>query len=267
MKSFIVGMVFVSGLAHAQNLKVTNFSFNYKNPHGTGVAASFSRDPFVKEKVEVEVDKIDNTFKFLVTGAESHEFEFMNAPSFMTEADTMSVTNLNLSLNDKLNVSIGSGRFNSGNDSLKLDGFQLECLRGARQLELMDQFLSGCTKKLTLISSKFSSQEIGRHLKNTLESSLKTILDEKIDLGVNSVELRIKDGKFELTGEVKAQLSGKVTASGTINYESVSGKMTLNLSEVKFGIINITSKVFEEIKKNENDHLQVKRPFVYYMIK
>lgn len=266
MKSFVIAFAIFSStlIAHAQTVFVNNFSFSYKNPHGSGSATSFSRSPLVKEKVDVNVDRIGTSFKFIVTGSENHQFEFKDAPSFLTDADTILLSAFNLNLSDKLSMSLNSSRFESTTNSLKLDGLSLECQRVKTHKEIMDQLLHGCTKKLVLKSNRFTSQDVT--LLNDIFSSFDVYTD-KSSLGINSLDFKINEGKFELSGEVKAQVSGRVSAKGTMAYDDKSGKITLNISEVRFGILNVTNKVFEELKKNENDKLKVKQPFIYYTLK
>lgn len=266
MKSFMIAFAMLSTTLsiQAQSIFVNNFSFSYTNPHGSGSAASFSRSANVKDKVDVSVDRINTDFKFIVSGAENHQFEFKNAPSFLTDADNISLSGFNLNLSDKFLMSLNSSRFVSASDSLKLDGLSLECQRVSSFKDVMDQLIHGCIKKLNLKTSKFTSQDVT--LLEDIFSSF-DVFTSKSTLGINSLDFKIINGKFELSGEVRAQVSGRVSAKGSIGYDEKSGRLTLNLSEVKFGILNVTGRVFEEIKKNEDDKLKVKQPYIYYNIK
>jgi len=269
MKYLFIGVILLNTCvvyAGSLNVNVKNFNFTYTNPHGEGTAASFYRSQLIDDELKVSVDKLDKDFKLSVAGAETQEFEFKDAPSFMTDADTMSVSNFNLSLADKLNLSLAAGRFNSAENSLKLDGLNLDCSRDASQVQVMDQLISGCIQKMSLKSSKFQSQ--------AAEESLAAVLSETIskaisgsDVTVNSVDLKTNAGKYDLSADVKAQVSGKLKSNGNMAYDPASGKLTLKISEVKFSILNITGKVFEELKKKESDKLKVKEPYVYYTVK
>lgn len=268
MKSLFLGLVLVSGFVHAEPLHVSvkNFNFNYKDPHGEGSATSFSRNQFVNEEVQVAVDRIDKDLKFNVTGSENLEFELKNAPSFMVEAETMTVSNFNMNLAEKLVLSLGAGRFNSKDDALKMDGLSLDCARDLSKQEIMDQLLAGCIQKMTLKNSKFSSQNT-EGLLGIVTDSIASVVSEKGDLGINSLDMKTNNGKYDLSAEVKSSISGKVKSNGNMSYDHVSGKLTIKISEVKFGILNITGKVFDELKKKENEKMKVKEPYVYYSIK
>ncbi len=271
MKSLFLSLLLFSAVSEAQTLGVSikNFNFTYQNPHGEGSATSFSRSAF-DEGVTVSVDKIDKDFKLLVSGAENQEFELKNAPSFMTEAETMNVSGFNLDLADRLNLNLASGRFNSAKDELKLDGLNLDCARDVNHAEVMDQLISGCIQKMTLKTSKFS-QSGQEGLVNVLESAISMALTENSmiagNVGVSSLDLKTNGGKYDLSAEVKAQVSGKVKSNGNMSYDAATGKLTLKISEVKFGFFNITGKVFDELKKQQSDTLTVKEPYVYYSVK
>jgi hypothetical protein len=266
MKRFMIGLLLCSGMAHAEPLKVsvTDFNFTYQNPHGEGTATSFASNKLFGEEVSVSVDRIDQDLKFTVSGSQNLEFDLKNAPSFMTEADTMSVSTFNMALAEKLFMSLGSGRFNSKNDSLKLDGLTLECARDLSKEDLAEQLATGCLQRMSFKTSKFSSEE---GLAEVLKASLSETLNDKANLGINSLEFKVTSGKFDFSAGVKAQVSGKVKSSGTILYEHQAGKVTVKISEIKFGILNITGKVFDELKKQETEKFKVKEPFLYYSLK
>ncbi len=262
MKNLIVGFILCSGVVHAANsVEIRDFNFTYTNPHGSGTAANFSRAKSTEAAVDVAVDKVDKDFKLSVSGAETHEFELKNAPSFMTEADTMYVGGLNFSFASRLSLSMQSGSFVSPNDEIRLDGFSLECDKDDSVTEAMDKVISGCAKNMTLKSSRFSSKDAQEVLAESLMSDLKA------SVGVNSLDFKTTDGKFNFSADVRAQVSGRVKGYGKISYDSAAGILTLEISSVKFGILGITGKVFEELKKKESEKLKVRQPFVYYKIK
>lgn len=270
MKNLIFGLLITSTFAHAEPLKVSvkNFNFTYKNPYGEGSASSFTRTKSLnKEEVRVMVEKIDKDLKFSVTGSENQEFELKDAPSFMTEAETMSVNSFNVSLADKLLLTLGAGRFNSRDDAMKIDGVTLDCARDQTKEEVMDQMLFGCIQRMILKSSKFSSQAVEESFFGILAESFSEALSDKNDLGINALDLRTSNGKYDLSADVKSSISGKIKSTGNMSYNPTTGKLTVRVTDVKFGILNITGKVFEELKKKENEKLQVKQPFVYYSLK
>lgn len=240
----------ISGLAHADvtRLNVKDFNFSYTNPHGQGSAAEFSRSKIVNESVYVTVDKIEKDFMLHVSGSETGEFTFKNAPSFMTEAETMTVKGFNLLFDSVINLGLSSGEFNTAKDSMKISGLSLNCNRDQSQSDLMVQLLNGCIEKLAFKTSKFS------------QSSDKA-------LGVSNVDLKINSSKFDLTAEIKAQISGKVKSNGTVSFDAQTNVVTFKVSEVKLGILSVRGQVFSELKKKESENFKVKEPYVYITVK
>lgn len=273
MKKLFMGLVLVSGFAQAQDLAVNvkNFNFNYQNTRGEGSASSFYVTPRNPENdVKVLVEKLGENFQLTVTGTAVEQYEFKNAPSFMTEAERMSISNFNLSFTNQLTASLTQGRFQSPKDELKLDGLTLDCARVTAHKEVMDQLISGCIQKMNLRSSKFSTSSAEESLAHIISHSIASAMNEGRAIngvGVNSVELKTNAGKYDLSAEVKAQVSGKVKSNGNMSYDAQTGKLTLKISEVKFSFLNITGKVFDELRKQESEKLQVKEPYVYYSIK
>lgn len=268
MKGFIIGCLFITSMASAgsQHIKVVNFNFTYQAPYGEGSATSFSRGLF-REAVAVRVEKLDRDFILTATGAENQEFTLKNAPSLMTEAETMKVSGFNLDLSNALALSLSSATFLSLDDHLKLDGLNLNCSRDLAHEKEMDQLISGCLKKMSLKSSRFSSESVQFGLSNILVDAFISATGEKGDLGIKSLEFKTSNGKYDLEADVKAQISGTVKSDGNMSYDPVTGIVKVKISEVKFGFFNITGKVFDELEKNESEKLRVKEPYVYYTIK
>jgi hypothetical protein len=270
MRNVMLGLALLTTFnqAHAFTMNVTDFNFNYQNPHGEGKATSFSRSSKINQgEAQVTVDRLDRDFRFSVTGAETQEFELKNAPSLMTDAETMSVGGFNLNISEQIDLSLDSARFTSKDDVLKLDGVALNCLRQAESKEIMDQLILGCIQKINFKVSKYSSQQVLNSFQTILEEAVGENPFEKNNLSVSSVALKANAGKYELSADVKAQVSGKVTSKGNFSYDPTNGIIAIKISEVKVAFLNITSKVFDELKKNESEKLRVKQPFVYISIK
>jgi len=270
MRNVMLGLALLTTFnqAHAFTMNVTDFNFNYQNPHGEGKATSFSRSSKTKQgEVQVIVDRLDRDFRFSVSGAETQEFELKNAPSLMTDAETMSVGGFNLNISEHIDLSLHSARFTSKDDVLKLDGLALNCLRQVGSKEILDQFILGCIQKLNFKVSKYSSQQVLNSFQSIMEEVVGENQFEKNNLSISSVALKANAGKYELSADVKAQVSGKVTSKGNFSYDPTNGVIAIKISEVKVAFLNITSKVFDELKKNESEKLRVKEPFVYLSIK
>lgn len=264
MKKMFFALVLVSMTAKAQTdtLYVSNFNFDYTNPQGRGSAENLGSKSSLRAAVDLLVDRVDREFKLTVLGDHEAVYDFKNAPDFMVDAERMAIRSFNLNLvKERLNASLAAGTFESRKDNLRLDGLSLDCARASEESTTVDQLLQGCTQALTFKLSKFVSSESISAFEEVLD------LPRGGSVQVSSLELKIRSKKFDLSGEVRAQVSGKVKASGQMSYESQRGQLAIKISEVKFGFLNITSKVFDELKKNESDRFTVKEPYVYYQLK
>ena len=251
---FIALLVSASAQASALQIKVSDFNFEYRDPRGDGVASSFHMDKQREaQSVAVLVDKVDDNFSITVSGAQEGRYELKGAPSFMTEAKSMHIVDLDLSFDSEANLSVASASFVS-DDELSLRNFTLSCAR-SQAVEVMDQLLEGCIQKMRLRSNKFSSNSLTTLVQKTMGG-----------IGVNDLDLNVSGGKLDLSAQIKAQISGKARAKGNISYAAHEKKLTVKLSEVKFGILNVTSQVFDELKKNESAQMKVQKPYIYLFL-
>lgn len=260
--------VLLSSTAFAQVSKVDikNFNFNYSAPLGEGTADSFSYEKSVNEAQKVKVEKVNGEFKIVLEGVENQELSFKDAPSLINDAETISLRAFNLSFADRFGITISSGVFKSSDKSVDLNNFNLACDRTAAFPEVMDQLIAGCIQKMNFKAGGFSSS--GEGFDQAFMKGLDASHDEvKAALGVKNVDFKVTGGKFEMAAEIKAQISGKVKGSGTVKYEQAAKKLTVKVSEIKFGILDVTSQVFDELKKQESDSIKVSKPYVYITIK
>jgi hypothetical protein len=126
--------------------------------------------------------------------------------------------------------------------------------------------ISGCLQKMSLKSSGFSSKG-----ESGIDQALLKAIDESHDeilggVSIKNLDLRINAGKFELSADVKAQISGEAKANGTMKYDQPTKKLTVKISEVKFGFLDVTSRVFDELEKQESNSFKVSKPYLYITI-
>ncbi len=274
MKTIAMVLLLVTSSAFAENLNVNlqGFNFNYSDPKGSGSADSFSRNGVPSlAGVNVAVEKIDTAFKISVSGTETQELELKGAPDFIMKAQSMDISNFNLDLSSSASLSMDEGDFNSKSSDLKLKGFSLDCERDLAQNKIMDQLLSGCVQKMTLRSADFSStahsSREARALTLLTDALEKAISQTRGDTRVKSLKLNVSGGKYNLEGNVQAQVSGKVTSDGSLSYDAAAGILTLKISSVKFSILSVTTKVFDALRKKQSEKFKVKEPYVYITVK
>ncbi len=265
LKIFLVTIALM-GSASAQELsgQVTNFNFEYTSPMGEGEVDSFSFNGQTFESAHVSVEKVVDKFKLVLTGSQTGEFLVGDLPSFVQDADAMSVTGLNVNLGQTASVDLGDGQFDSKDDSLSISGLHLNCNRNQSEKEAMDQLLKGCTESMSFKVSKFVSDS---------RSSVAVVLANAISkasrgsVKIKDLDFKSNAGKYTLSANVDAALSGKAKSNGNLSYDSSTGVLTVKISEVKFGILTVTGQVFSELKKNQTDKLKVKEPYVYITVK
>ena len=268
MKIFF-SILMLTSFAHAQvsQGEIKNFNFSYQAPLGDGVADSFSYQQKLDDAQKVHVEKMGDDFKINLEGVENQEIMFKNAPDLVKNAQSINLASFNLSLMDRALLSMSSGEFHSSDNDINLKNFNLACDRVPTFKDVLDQVLSGCVQKLNLKVGGFSS--LGG---DGLEQALMKAIDQQHDsfkgsVGIKNLDLKIAAGKFQLSADLKAQISGTATGSGTLKYEPEIKKVTVKVSEIKFGFLDLTSQVFDELKKQESSSMKVSKPYIYLTIK
>lgn len=248
MKKLFFTALLISGQVLATDLKVEvqQFNFKYSAPHGEGEALVFHHNLKGITNSRVTVEKIAEEFKISLSGSEEGELTFKNAPGFVKDAESMEISNFNLLLDERATLSMDSGSFQDKKKEIAFYGLSLDCNREKKpEIENMDQFIIGCVSQMVTKGTKLS-----------LGSTT-----------VKSLDFKSTQGKFSLTAEVKAAISGKVKANGNLSYDVTKGLLTIKISEVKLGILNVTSQVFKELEKSESEKLKVSKPYVYLTVK
>jgi hypothetical protein len=268
MKKIILmmGLISFNALASAPNFDIQGFNFTYNDPTGTGTATSFSYDGAKADQdgLIVDVEKNVQDFNIQVKGAETRNFQFKNAPKFVVEAQTMELRNFNANSSARISLNLDYASFDSAKDSLELKNFFLSCDKSTSSGEA--EFIQGCIQKMNMKSSSFSSSSESKDVMSAFKKSLLSATQSK-SLSIKSIDLKTVNGKFDLAADIKAQISGSAKAYGNLSYDEATKILTIKISDVKFGILNVTTKVFDELKKQESATLKVNKPYVYYQLK
>ncbi len=262
MKSLLLSLLVLPSIAMAQNFKadIHNFNFNYTSPLGEGIAKSFSFESFSEKKeAKVWVEKTSEGFLVKASGVTDGEFEIKNTPDFIASAEKINLRDFNFSFNQSMHMKLSEASFTSPESQLNLQNLNWSCNRDSSSSEILKQVLNGCISKMTLNTSRFTSNSFATE---ALAEALGIHAATLAGVGLNDLDLSIVKGSFDLSAQVKAQISGKVRGKGEVSYHSSTQEVKIKISSVKFGILNITSKVFSELKKNESDKLKVQQPFI-----
>ena len=259
-------------LAKPLVVRVDKFNFQYNDPIGEGVADSFYRSELGGEKVQVQIEKRNNDFLFLVTGAENYEFHLKDAPSFMTKAKSMRIQNFNLNFEERSEIRIEKGEFRSEKDFTQMDQFLLNCNRNTNVENVVDQLIVGCLESMSIKAKSFNSSKVSNALNHILEDLGKDQnrvhdFSKLGSLDISHANISMKAGRLHVMADVKSDFNGRVRGKGDLSYDLKTKKITLKIDEVKFGILNITKKVFGELREIKNPNLEVNEPYVHFKIK
>lgn len=260
---FIALLVSTSALA-APNVTIKNFNFEYQDPRGQGTADSFEATG-LQTGVTVDVEKQGDDFHFKASGAVDQEFVLRKAPDLLMKAKTISVSDLNLTLKTSAALSVSAASFENEDSSLELQDLSLTCDRLLAHADPLDQLLAGCAQNLTLKSSRFVSRSFVGGLITAVAQGLTGAAASTV--GISNLNLKVVKGAYDLTADVKAQISGKAKSYGTVAYDASKKLLTVKITEVKFSILNVTNQVFDELKKNESEKMKVNKPYVYLTLK
>lgn len=248
--------------AQPLEVEMTGFQFNYAAPSGTGSAESFYRNmKSTDAAVEVSVEKVDEALSVQIRGVEEHDFLIKKAPSIIQDARFMTIEGMNLRFREALSLGLQTGEFTSTKDILVLDRFNLNCDRHREHAELIDQVVSGCVKNLGVKAAEFNSEKTKIIVSQILSEGTKS------DVRIRNLDLKSKNGSYELSANVKAQVSGTAKSKGTLSYDAQKGVLTIKVNEFKFGILGVRGMLFKELKKQQSDTMKVSEPYVYITVK
>lgn len=255
----------VLSMANPGIKRIKNFNFDYVDPNGFGVADSFSREGAPSGRAEVSIEKKNKDFFFFVKGSEDYQFELNDAPTFMTTAETMNVSGLNLSLENNVRVNISSADFRSSKNEMKLENFNLTCSKFSAKMDWIENLLIGCVSSMNLNSEYFNSSKVNKFLQHILrEFKNKENFDPSSLFDVNDARISINNGQLKVYGQIKSDISGKIRGKGHFFYHESQKTLELRIDEVRFGILNITQRIFNEIKEANIPNIEVRQPYVYW---
>lgn len=262
----LTALLSTTAFAQVSKVDIKNFNFNYQAPFGEGQADAFSYEKNVNQSQQVKVEKVNGEFKILLEGVENQELIFKDAPSLISDAESIKLKSFNLGFAEKFSLTVASGEFNSPDKNIDLSNLNLSCDRVSAHETVVDQMITGCLQNMRFKAGGFNSQGEG------LDQAIMKGLDESHDmvkaaLGVKNVDFKLTNGKFELSAEIKAQISGKAKGNGTAKFDSKTRVITVKVSEIKFSILDVTSQVFDELKKQESLSMKVSKPYIYITIK
>ncbi len=252
---FTLSLLLSSSLAWSISfVKVKNFNFNYANGLGIGQAASFD---VVKNQSQIKVTKVGTDLEFSSPLLDDN-IVWKDAPAMILDSK-VDVKGFNLDLDKKVITSLTSALFTS-DSRMSLQGLTADCLRKAAS-DVFEEVIAGCLSEGNLKVASFDSQSLNEFV---------SLIADEIDLKnvtVKSLNLNVKNKAFTMSLSTKIGVNGTIRARGTTDVDYQNKKAVIKVDEVKFGILNITSKFFAEIEKMKSESVEVRRPYIYLTYK
>jgi hypothetical protein len=138
----------------------------------------------------------------------------------------------------KVGLAASAANLVNAGETTRLSRLSLDCRGSAVAVEPVDACL-----------------QYTRFLLGSVSSSKK----RRVDVG--DIKLNINAGKA--TFEARIGGIGKVNGEGSATHDAANKIISIRVSKVKYGLIDITGQFFSELEKNESETLVVQRPFVH----
>lgn len=235
------------------SVKVQNFNFNYADGKGSGTASSFE---IVKNQSQVFVNRNGTDLEFSSPLLEENVV-WKNAPSLILDSQ-VEVRGFDLNLGKNLVANLVSGQFNS-DSKMSVKNVSADCSRLTGS-DVFEELINGCLEKGTVKVATFVSESVDAFFANVNEDDIYPDSTTQ----VRSLNLTFAKKNFNLTANAKFGVNGTLKARGNTEVDYQNRKATIRITEVKFGILNITNKFFAEIKKMDIEGMRVSQPYIYF---
>lgn len=227
----ILFSLFISyGYGAIPEINVENFKANYLAPSGDASADTFIYEGMnYGNNLSIEIQAGE-----LVLNADNEEFRLSKLPSQITDAKSLKVEEINLQSNQQF-IELVSKRidFTDGEDNEKyITGINVKCES----------------------TSKFYQDALDLCLNQKLTFYLPFLNG----LAINNINIWGNYNKLNFSFKNKVWIKGH----GALFYEKNTNMIKIRIDKAKTGFINVTGKVFAELKAMENDFITVNRPWV-----
>tara|TARA_B100001971_G_C18268046_1_gene596600 strand:- start:33062 stop:33775 length:714 start_codon:yes stop_codon:yes gene_type:complete len=232
MKAWMLIIVLSTGaFAQIPNVKIENFKADYTSPSGQGSADTFLYDnEDYGKNFSVELQSGS-----LILNTENGDFSLDSLPAQVSEWKNLKVEKVDLNASDK-SISLRSERIEYTNGEDKdgyISGISLDC--ELNQKTMLDSALDMClNKKMT-----FYLPFVG-------------------GMSINNINIWTDNNKLNFSLKNGVWIKGY----GGIFYDEDQRKIRIRIDKAKTGFINVTGKVFSELKAMENEFVSVNRPWV-----
>ncbi|MFA5584511.1 MAG: hypothetical protein WDA09_09885 [Bacteriovoracaceae bacterium] len=251
---FTLSLFLTSSLAWSvSSVKVQNFNFNYVDGSGVGTASAFE---IITSQAQVFVNRVGTDLEFTSPLLEE-SVTWKDAPSLILDSK-VTVNGFNLNVDKDLVATLANAQFDS-ESKMSIQNASAQCAR-SQGIDVFEQLIAGCLQKGSVKFASFESR--------SLDSFISLLRDEveTESTQIRSLNLTFDKKNFNLTANAKFGINGTLRAKGNADVDYQNKKAVIRVTEVKFGILNITGKFFSEIEKKNIKGMEVRRPYIYFTL-
>lgn len=233
----IMAAICVPALAQLPNLKVDNFSADYRSPAGSARADGIVYEDYdFGSGPRFEVYQQAGEFVLRQEDANGEEYRLDSLPALVYDWEALSVERVDLSLSER-SFEINSKRVEYiSHDGTQgyVSGLDVKC-ESLSKNEILDSFLEMCL-----------NQKMSFYLPFIDGVSVNNV---NIWTNNNSLQFSLKNGVW-------------IKGYGKIFHEARDKLVRIRVDKAKAGFFNVTAKFFSEIKEFESETVSVERPWI-----
>lgn len=259
-----------SSLAELPDLSIDQFQGDYRSPSGSGFADTFNLpapDGFAQSKnITIRIEKTQTGYNLTTP---DHLYDWSDAPSVLMDLETAQWSGVKVSsYTQEFLTAADSLSLNDKTQQLSFNDFFLNCKlitpsHSTFTHTLLEACLNGQTSLKLKYFKKFDKTKGAPSLYQDLMMALTPYeIAPLAETLVENVGLSIKDQSFKAELTTKVVFNTTVKMNGKIYYQNEKNQIRLRLDSARAGFLNVLSKVFDQLEKNQSEKLIVQRPWV-----
>lgn len=265
-----LSLTLTTAFAELPRIDIDQFRGDYRSPAGSGIAQRFDVPGFAHSKalknISIGIEKTQTGYNMTTP---DHFFEWSDAPSLLMNLESAQWSAIGVKSSPQSFVTKAQSlNLNREKDQINFRNFLLDCkLTKPSHPSFSQTFLEACLNgqsRATLTS--FQKTDKSATTSKLLQDLMMAVTPYEIaplsQTTVDDVEIKINRQSFEAQLTTKVVFNTTVKLDGMVYYENDQNRIRLRLDKAKAGFLNVLSKVFEQLEKNQSDKLIVQRPWV-----
>jgi hypothetical protein len=220
MRYLFITLLSLSSFAQIPSATINNLKASYITPSGTAKADNFlynGKDYGKELSLELQAGE-------LVLNTDSDEFRLNKLPSFITEAKSLNIEEISL---------------NSNGETIELISKRIDFT----DQEDNEKYLTGLNVKCETTQSNFVSEVLDLCLNQKLTFYLPFVKG----LNINNINIWGNNNKLNFSFKNGVWIKGY----GALFYDELNSKIKIRIDKAKAGFLNVTTRVFNELKAQE----------------